>query len=157
MEVGLIQINVKIVIDFGGKQANEIWSPNQQVCIKDLLCARHIGMRDAVVNKTNSGSLSSRSKDGRETNKKYVMISVVHIYNGKNGAEGENVSSSAGDTCGNISQRMCHRAVIQRKRGRESVKIWGTAIETEEPRAGNELDVLKEQQIGRGWWEAGGQ
>lgn len=54
-------------------------------------------MRDTVVNKTNSGSLSSRSRDRREINKTYVMISVVYIYNGKNGAEGENVSSGTGD------------------------------------------------------------
>ena len=83
MDVGLIQINLKTVIDFGGEKANEIWSPIQQVCIKDLRSATCIGMRDAVENKSNSGSLYSRSRDVRETNNKFAMISVVYIHNKK--------------------------------------------------------------------------
>lgn len=101
------------------------------------MCQTH-GMRDAGETNTNSGSLSSRSRDVRETNNKCIMISVVYIYSGNNGAKGENVTFSAGDPCGNASKRMCHRAEIGQEGGGQG-RSRERVSQTEEPRAGMSL------------------
>lgn len=75
-------MNLQTVVGFGGKRPNAIWSPLQQLQMKDSLCARYVGARGSAVRKfTRFVSQRGGRERDRPSANKLATISVVYKYN----------------------------------------------------------------------------